>query len=65
LDRLHGCRLRALQLVPDAETTEALEADYKKMADDGILLDDAEPFTDLMKRCADLQRRANAEDEGA
>ena len=34
--------------------------DYKKMADDGILLDDAEPFADLMKRCADLEQRANA-----
>jgi hypothetical protein len=50
----------ALQLVPDAETMKALEADYKKMADDGILLDDAEPFDELMKRCADLERRANA-----
>jgi hypothetical protein len=50
----------ALQLVPDAETLKALEADYQKMADDGILLDDAEPFADLIKRCADLERRANA-----
>jgi hypothetical protein len=30
------------------------------MADDEILfLDDAEPFADLMKCCADLERRAN------
>jgi hypothetical protein len=50
----------ALQLVPDAAALKALEADYKKMADDGILLGDAEPFADLMKRCADLERRANA-----
>jgi Nucleotidyl transferase AbiEii toxin, Type IV TA system len=50
----------ALQLVPDAEALKTLEADYKIMADDGILLGDAEPFTDLMKRCADLERRANA-----
>jgi Nucleotidyl transferase AbiEii toxin, Type IV TA system len=49
----------ALQLVPDAETMKALEADYQKMADDGILLDDADPFDELMKRCADLERRAN------
>jgi hypothetical protein len=49
-----------LQLVPDAATLKALEADYKKMADDGILLDDAEPFADLIARCADLERRANA-----
>jgi hypothetical protein len=51
----------ALQLVPDAEALKALEADYNKMADDGILLDDAEPFADLIKRCADLEKRANAE----
>jgi hypothetical protein len=49
----------ALQIVPDAEALKALEADYKKMADDGILLEDAEIFADLMKRCADLEQRAN------
>jgi hypothetical protein len=49
----------SLQLVPSAEALKALEADYKKMADDGILLEDAEPFAKLMKRCADLERRAN------
>jgi hypothetical protein len=54
----------ALQLVPGAEALQALEADYKKMADDGILLEDAEPFSDLIKRCADLERRANAEAKG-
>jgi Nucleotidyl transferase AbiEii toxin, Type IV TA system len=54
----------ALQLVPDAEALKALEADYKKMADDGILLDDVEPFADLIKRCADIEHRANARAEG-
>jgi hypothetical protein len=44
---------------------KALEADYKKMADDGILLDDAAPFADLIKRCADLARRSNAKRKGA
>lgn len=48
-----------LQLVPDEDGIKELEADYKKMADAGILLGDAEPFADLMKRCADLQTRAN------
>jgi Nucleotidyl transferase AbiEii toxin, Type IV TA system len=48
-----------LQLVPDPEALKDLEADYKKMADDGILLDDAEDFAALMKRCAELERRAN------
>src|SRR5260370_30153504 len=49
----------ALQLVPDAGGLKALEADYKKMTNDGILLDDAEPFGDLIRRCADLEQRAN------
>jgi hypothetical protein len=54
-----------LQLVPGPEALKQLEADYKKMADDGILLDDAEPFADLIERCADLEKRANAKPEGA
>jgi len=48
-----------LQLVPDEATRKELEADYKKMADDGILLSDVEPFGELMKRCEGLQKRAN------
>jgi hypothetical protein len=34
------------------------------MADDGILLDDAEPFADFIRPCSDLERRANAIEEG-
>jgi len=49
-----------LKLVPNAEALKSLEADYEKMADDGILLDDAELFSTLIERCADLERRANA-----
>jgi hypothetical protein len=49
-----------LQLVPDENGLKELEDDYKKMAEAGILLDDAEPFSELMKRCAALQDRANA-----
>jgi len=49
-----------LKLVPDAEALKVLEADYKKMADDGILLGQAEPFAKLIERCGDLERRANA-----
>jgi hypothetical protein len=51
----------ALRLVPYVEALDGLEADYKKMADDAILLDDAEPFADLIKRCAALEQRANSE----
>ena len=32
---------------------------------DGILLDDAEPFADLIKRCADLEKQANAKGKEA
>jgi hypothetical protein len=32
------------KLVPDAAALKVLEADYEKVAGDGILLDDAEPF---------------------
>ena len=49
-----------LQLVPNAVALKVLEADYKKMADDGILLDDAEPFAKLIARCTDVEKRANA-----
>ena len=49
-----------LKLVPDGEALEALEADYKKMADEGILLDDAEPFSKLIECCADIEQRANS-----
>jgi hypothetical protein len=49
-----------LKLVPDGETLKALEANYKKMADDGILLDDAEPFAKLIERCTDIEKRANS-----
>ncbi|GLR90386.1 nucleotidyl transferase AbiEii/AbiGii toxin family protein [Bradyrhizobium iriomotense] len=48
-----------LQLVPDEKIRQELEVDYKKMADDGILLGDVEPFEEIMKRCEALQRRAN------
>ena len=49
-----------LQLVPDESIRKELEADYKKMADDGVLLGDVEPFDEIMKRCTALQERANA-----
>ncbi|WP_316225549.1 nucleotidyl transferase AbiEii/AbiGii toxin family protein [Bradyrhizobium sp. SZCCHNS3052] len=56
----HAAVTGGLQLVPDEVTRKELEADYKKMAEDGILPDDAEPFDELMKRCEQLQQRANS-----
>ena len=48
-----------LQLVPDGPAHDALAQDYARMVSDGMLLDDAEPFDDLIARCADLEQRAN------
>ena len=48
-----------LQLVPDGLAYDALAQDYARMVSDGMLLDDAEPFDDLIERCADITLRAN------
>lgn len=48
-----------LQLVPAGEAAAALAEDYARMVDDGLLLEEAEPFETLMERCADLADRAN------
>jgi Nucleotidyl transferase AbiEii toxin, Type IV TA system len=48
-----------LRLVPAGDALKALEEDYARMVEDGLLLDDAEPFETLMARCADIAERAN------
>jgi hypothetical protein len=49
-----------LHLVPGGKALEALEDDYRRMVDDGLLLEDAEPFATLMRRCTELAKRANS-----
>lgn len=49
-----------LHLVPGGKALEALEDDYRRMVDDGLLLDDAEPFETLMTRCAELAECVNS-----
>jgi len=49
-----------LQLVPAGDGAKVLEEDYARMVEDGLLLEDAEPFVDLMERCADIAARANS-----
>lgn len=49
-----------LQLVPDDGALAKLAADYQHMIDDGLLLDDAEPFESLLERCKAIQQKANA-----
>jgi Nucleotidyl transferase AbiEii toxin, Type IV TA system len=57
----HAAVSGKLQLVPGDSMLNELEADYLKMVDAGLLLDDAEPFTELMKRCKALQKHANGQ----
>ncbi|UFW90479.1 nucleotidyl transferase AbiEii/AbiGii toxin family protein [Bradyrhizobium barranii] len=57
----HAAVSGKLQLVPDQDMRAELEADYQKMIDAGLLLDDAEPFAELMTRCETLQKRANGQ----
>jgi len=37
-----------------------LAADYQHMVDDGLFLDEAEPFEELLDRCRTIQVKANA-----
>lgn len=48
-----------LQLVPTGTAREQLAKDHRLMVESGILLDDWEPFGELMDACAGLERRAN------
>ncbi len=49
----------ALQLVPDGEARAVLAEDCRLMAQDGLLLDEAEPFDVLMERCGIIEVEAN------
>lgn len=48
-----------LQLVPEGQAREELERDYGKMVEDGVLLDEAEPFAAIIEQCHAIQARAN------
>ena len=48
-----------LRLVPAGDRLKTLEEDYVRMVEDGLLLDDAEPFEALMAHCVDITVRAN------
>ena len=56
----HAAVSGGLQLVPDDGALATLAADYQHMVDDGLFLDDAEPFETLLERCRAIQRKANA-----
>lgn len=49
-----------LHLVPDGAALDLLAEDYRRMVEDGLLLDDAGPFEELIERCRQIEQRANA-----
>ena len=56
---------RALDLAPGGDARKTLAEDYQRMVEDGLLLDDAEPFDVLMQRCQALALKVNAAALGA
>jgi hypothetical protein len=48
-----------LWLTPSGEGRAALEQDYTRMLEDGLILDEAETFDELLARCATIQDKAN------
>ena len=56
----HTAVAGGLQLVPFDGALAKLAADYQHMVDDGLFLDDAEPFDALLERCRAIQKKANA-----
>ncbi|MGO7400157.1 MULTISPECIES: nucleotidyl transferase AbiEii/AbiGii toxin family protein [Rhizobium] len=50
----------SLQLTPSGAGRTELEQDYARMLEDGLLLDEAETFDELLSRCAKVQDKANA-----
>ncbi|MFZ3082353.1 nucleotidyl transferase AbiEii/AbiGii toxin family protein [Rhodoferax ferrireducens] len=56
----HAAVSGGLQLVPGDGALAKLAADYQHMVDDGLFLDDVEPFEGLLARCRVIQQKANA-----
>jgi hypothetical protein len=50
----------ALDLAPSGCARKTLAEDYQRMVEDGLLLDDAEPFDVLLHRCQALALKVNA-----
>lgn len=56
----HTAVAGGLQLAPDDDALAKLAADYQQMVDDGLFLDDAEPFEALLDQCRTIQAKAHA-----
>jgi hypothetical protein len=48
-----------LCLVPEGQAREVLQTDYQRMVEDGLLMEDAEPFDHLIEACRNIQTKAN------
>ena len=56
----HAAVSGGLALAPIGAARRALAEDYQRMVEDGLLMDDAEPFDDLLNRCRALADKVNA-----
>jgi hypothetical protein len=56
----HAAVVGALLLVPSDGALTTLAADYQRMVEDGLFLDDAESFDELLEKCRVIQQKANA-----
>ncbi|MBM61427.1 MAG: hypothetical protein CL484_00595 [Acidobacteria bacterium] len=48
-----------LQLVPEGEARDVLADDYARMIEDGLLMDESQPFDELMAICAEIQEKCS------
>jgi len=48
-----------LALVPEEAAFDVLSEDYRRMVEDGLLFDEAEPFSELLEKCRQIEDRAN------
>ena len=55
----HAAVAGGLSLIPDDGALAKLATDYQHMIDDGLFLDEVEPFEVLMDRCGTIERKAN------
>ena len=55
----HAAVTGALALAPSGDARQARAEDYRHMVEDGLLLDDAEPFEALLQRCQTLADKVN------
>jgi hypothetical protein len=53
-----------LHLAPKGEALQILSDDYRRMVQDGLLLEEAKTFEELLQRCSALADKVNAATRG-